>query len=197
MRTSAPRTLFDSPERASAEAGLLGMRLFLAALGMLFGAAVVGFTVIRLRVDEWPPAGGPGLPALGLAAATLLLVLLSAALVIAERGIRAGRASTLLGGLAAALGLAVAFLLAQGLNWSALLAVDLVPRSSLFAFSFFVLTALHGLHVLAGLPPLAVATVRARRGRYTAGSHQGVRYVAMYWHFLGVAWLLLLAVLAL
>ncbi len=173
------------------------MRLFLAALGMLFGAAVVGFAVIRLRVSDWPPAGGPGLPAFGLAVATLLLVVLSVALMVAERAARAGRQAALAGSLAAALACALGFLVAQGLNWSSLLAADLVPQSSLFAFAFFVLTALHGLHVVAGLPPLVAVTLRARRGRYSPSSHQGVRYVAMYWHFLGAAWLLLLAVLAL
>ena len=32
-------------------------------------------------------------------------------------------------------------------------------------------------------------------GRYTADAHEGVTGTAMYWHFLGVAWLGILAVL--
>lgn len=192
-----PRTFFGSSEPVSAEAGLLGMRLFLAALGMLFAAAVVGFLVVRLRAPAWPPSGTHGLPILGLWFATAILAALSFALSRAERALLADRQHPFRRALTAALALAVVFLVAQAVNWWEMIAAGAVPRSSMLAFGFFVLTALHALHVIGGLPPLAATVARARAGRYDASRRHGVHWVAMYWHFLGAAWIALFAVLAL
>jgi len=60
-----------------------------------------------------------------------------------------------------------------------------------------VLSFLHVLHVIGGLVPLVWVMMRSRVERYTADDHEGVTVVAMYWHFLGVVWLGILAVLAL
>jgi cytochrome c oxidase subunit 3 len=192
-----PRTLLGPPEPVSAEAGLLGMRLFLVALGMLFAAAVVGFLVVRLRATGWPPTGTPGLPLTGLWIATAFLAALSFAFSRAERALAADRQAAFRRALAAALLLAVGFLIAQAVNWREMLAAGAVPKASMLAFGFFVLTALHALHVLGGLPPLVLTVLRARTGRYETGPRHGVHWVAMYWHFLGATWLALFAVLAL
>ena len=36
-------------------------------------------------------------------------------------------------------------------------------------------------------------TARAFAGRYSPAFHPGVRYSAMYWHFLDVVWLVMFA----
>ena len=41
----------------------LGMWLLLASLGMLFGASLIGFLILRARADQWPPSGTPPMPA--------------------------------------------------------------------------------------------------------------------------------------
>jgi cytochrome c oxidase subunit 3 len=167
------------------------MRLFLASLGMLFGGALVGYLVIRLRAPEWPAAALPT----GLWISTALALLLSAALVMAERAIRAGRARGLTWLLALALGLAIAFLGTQLSNWMQMAADNTLPQQSLAAFGFWILTALHAVHVLLGLVPLVFVLVRAAGGRYTTADHEGVHLLAMYWHFLAVTWLAILVVL--
>jgi cytochrome c oxidase subunit 3 len=60
-----------------------------------------------------------------------------------------------------------------------------------------ILTVLHALHVLGGVIPLIVCTVRAGQGLYSADEHQGVYSLVRYWHFLGVVWVILFAVLEL
>ncbi len=170
------------------------MRLFLVSLGILFGASLVGYLVVRLRADEWPPPGTPELPA-GLWVSTAILVVLSAVLVVAVRSARAARATALGQQLAAASALGIAFLAAQTGNWMSIAAGAVVPRQSLFLFAFYVLTFLHALHVLAGVVPLVLVTLRARRGRYV-DDPEPVELVASYWHFLGAAWLAIFAVLS-
>jgi heme/copper-type cytochrome/quinol oxidase subunit 3 len=170
------------------------MRLFLLALSILFAASLVGHLVIRLRADQWPPEGSPGLPA-GLWISTAILAVLSALLIVVVRWARAADRASLSRGLMAVTALGIAFLAAQVANWGRMAAADFAPQQSLFAFGFYVLTFLHALHVLGGLVPLVLTTLRAGRGRYDQDS-EPVELVASYWHFLGATWLAIFAVLA-
>jgi heme/copper-type cytochrome/quinol oxidase subunit 3 len=187
QHTSAARGSGLSPRR-------LGMRLFLVSLGILFGASLIGYLVVRVRADEWPPPGTPELPA-GLWVSTAILVVLSAVLVVAVRNARAARTTALSQQLAAASALGIAFLAAQTGNWMGIAAGAVVPRQSLFLFAFYVLTFLHAVHVLAGVVPLVLVTLRARQGRYV-DDPEPIELVASYWHFLGAAWLAIFAVLS-
>jgi cytochrome c oxidase subunit 3 len=153
----------------------MGMWLLLASLGMLFGASLVGFLVLRTRAEQWPPPGTPPLPG-GLWVSTALLIVLSFVLVLAERGARAGRPPVLNRMLGVSVLLAVAFLVAQISNWMRM-------------------AILHAAHVVFGLVPLVLVTVRARAGRYTAGDHESIHLVGMYWHFLLVTWVAIMLVM--
>lgn len=175
-------------------AGVLGMWLLLATLGVLFGAAIAGYLIVRLRYPDWPPAGMPRLPS-GLWLATVLAVLASGAVQAALAGVRAGNeascARRLRGGAAAA----VAFLVVQGWNWSGLLSLAVTAETNLYAFTGWILSGLHAAHVVGGIVLLEVVARRAAAGRYRADAHDGVRYAAMYWHFLTVVWLVLFLVM--
>lgn len=176
--------------------GRLGMAVLLASLTMLFAAGVVGYLVIRARAEAWPPPGVPSLPG-GLWLSTVLILLSSATLHWAVDGIRHDDRRALRMGLTATAVLGLAFLASQTLSWFALVAAEGRPQANLYAFTFFVLTVLHALHVVGGLVPLGLVTARAWRGAYTRERHAGVEYTAIYWHYLGGVWLVLFAVLQL
>jgi cytochrome c oxidase subunit 3 len=165
----------------------MGMWLLLASLGMLFGASLVGFLVLRMRAEHWPPPGAPPLPG-GLWVSTGLLIVLSLVMVMAERIVRAGRLSALNRMLGVSILLAVAFLVAQISNWMRMAANNVLPDQSLFVWFFYLLTILHAAHVLFGMVPLVVVGFRARAGRYTPEDHETIHLVGMYWHFLLVTW---------
>jgi cytochrome c oxidase subunit 3 len=173
----------------------LGMWLLLASLGMLFGASLVGFLVLRMRAEQWPPPGTPPLPS-GLWVSTLLLIVLSLTLVLASRAARAGEGSVLNRMLGVSVLLAVAFLAAQVSNWIRMAAHSVLPDQSLFVWFFYLLTILHAAHVLFGLVPLVLVAVRARAGRYTSDEHENIHLVGMYWHFLLITWVAILIVLS-
>ena len=173
-----------------------GMWLFLASLAMLFGGCLVGFIVIRLRAPEWPPAGSPGLPT-AFWLSTALLVIISLLLIAGERAVDAGRNTQLTRLLAAASVVGIAFVLSQVSGWARMAAASQLPQNNLYLFGVYVLSFLHVLHVVGGLIPLIWVALRSKSGRYTATDHEGVTDVAMYWHFLGVVWLGILAVLSL
>ena len=170
------------------------MRLFLASLGMLFGAGLLGHLVIRFRQPVWPPDGSPGLPG-GLWVSTVVLAVTSVILWRAEAAVRNDRLEVLQRLLITATVLGVAFLCMQVVNWRSMAAAVVVGGQNLYTFTYWTLTVLHGLHVLGGLVPLGVASVRARSGRYGSLNTVPIHNVALYWHFLGVTWMGILIVL--
>jgi len=171
----------------------MGVALFLVSLTALLGAGMVGYVVIRLRAETWPPEG-VSLPG-AIWFSTALLLGVSVALLAGLRGIRRGSAPALSLGLAAAALLAVGFLASQAFVATTLLDALGDRVRGLFAFCFFFLTGLHAIHVVGGLIPLLLTVRRAFKGKYTAESHTGARLIALYWHFLDVVWLVMLALL--
>jgi len=188
------RTELQTSSTPPASFRRMGMWLLLASLGMLFGAALVGFLVLRMRAEQWPPPGTPPLPG-GLWVSTGLLMVLSLALVMAVHAARAGRVPALNRMLGVSVLLAMAFLAAQISNWIRMAAHSVLPDQSLFVWFFYLLTILHAAHVFVGLVPLVVVTMRARAGRYTPDDHEAIHLVGMYWHFLLVTWVVIMVVM--
>ncbi|MEO0814428.1 MAG: cytochrome c oxidase subunit 3 [Myxococcota bacterium] len=175
-------------------AGQLGLWILLASLGMLFAATVVGFLIIRYRTDGWAQ-GLPGLP-VGLLWSTGIILGASVTLFLAVRAARRGEASRLVQMLWASLALAIAFMVAQAINWLDMVQADMPPNTAnLYAFTFYLLTGTHAAHVLGGLIPLSITLRNAIRGRYSATQFEGVSLTAQYWHFLDIVWLILLGVM--
>ena len=177
------------------DAGTLGMYLLVAALAMLFAASVVGYLVIRAAHQPWPPPGFPVLPRT-LWLSTLSILLASATIQRALRAVRRGDYSAMQRDLAATLVLGVAFLGLQTFAWWQVVQQVSQPSENAGPYLklFYVLTGLHAAHVLGGLATLAVVLRRALAGRYTASYYPGVRYSAIYWHFLDAVWCVLFVV---
>src|SRR6185295_5597870 len=97
--------------------------------------------------------------------------------------------------LGTALGLGISFLVCQAVAWYEFFDRQTFGRH-LYAFTFYILTGLHALHVIGGVAALAVVSTRARRHAYSWAAHAGVRSIAAYWHCLGVVWVVLYATLA-
>jgi cytochrome c oxidase subunit 3 len=95
----------------------------------------------------------------------------------------------------ATLGLALLFLAVQALAWNELWSRHVTIESGLYAWTFYVLTGVHALHVIGGLPPMVYVFRRSREGQYTPSDYTGVVLCAMYWHALDVIWMVLYATL--
>ena len=177
-------------------AGTLGVALFVASLGVFFATALVGYLVVRLQADAWPAVGRQG-PPRGLWLSTLTLLAGSATVQWALSRIRGGDGRGLRRGLWWTAAAGFAFLASQAWNWAVLLGQQVTARSDMFGFTFYLLTGLHAAHIIGGLAALAVVVWRAHRGAYSWGHYAGVRYCAIYWHFLGVVWLAMFTLMSL
>jgi len=173
----------------------LAMIVLFGTLTMLFGASVVGYLITRAQNDVWKTASMPGLP-LGLVASTLLIAALSGAMHVALRAVRQNRFEALQRALLVALLLGFAFVMGQAGNWRSMYGASIATDArTLYAFTFYMLTGLHAVHVVGGFVPLFVVLSKARRREYSSSNHEGVKLCAQYWDYLGVIWLVLLSVL--
>ncbi|MGH8251167.1 MAG: cytochrome c oxidase subunit 3 [Steroidobacteraceae bacterium] len=93
--------------------------------------------------------------------------------------------------------LTLAFLAGQVMGWRAVgPSLYFIQGSPAIAF-FYVLTIVHGLHLLGGLWVLGRASLRFSRGAELIDLRQSLSLCAIYWHFLLLVWLGVFAVLLL
>jgi len=139
------------------------MAILLVTLGVLFAASIVLYLVIRLSAGA-PPVALPPLPS-SLWLSTALIVVSSVTIQLARGAARRGQGGLLRGGLVLTLLLGAAFLVCQVVSWQPMIEVyrtllNADPPRPFYVGSFFLLTGLHGAHVLGGLVPWA----SSRRG---------------------------------
>jgi cytochrome c oxidase subunit 3 len=173
----------------------LGMLVFLVSLSVVFAGTIVAYAVTRANNPQWKTLA-LSLPTLGLALSTLTLAAVSLAGHVGRASLRKNRPERASLWLGASLLFAIAFLLLQAKNWATLTA-SLADEhtASLQAFTYFMLTGLHALHVAGGLVPLAVTMIKASRKEYSSSQHEGASLCLWYWDFLGAVWLVLLVAL--
>jgi cytochrome c oxidase subunit 3 len=166
-----------------------GLLAFLGTISMLF----IGFTsayLIRRASADWRPLSPPWI----LWVNTAALLGSSVTLEAARKRLREWDLRGLFPWVAATGLLGVLFLAGQVLAWRTLTAQGVFLASNPHNSFFYVLTGVHGLHLLGGLVWFLAVLVQVRRMAYTPGE-DGLRLFATYWHFLGALWLYLLVLL--
>jgi cytochrome c oxidase subunit 3 len=181
-------------ETGQQDVRILGLTWFLGGITMLLGASVVGYLIVRIRAEVWPPPGIPSVP-MTLWISTAVLIMSSVTMHGALSGIREGNQRALKSGLILTMLLGLTFLVSQTFNGAAIYRAVLGETKEVFSFTFFMLTTLHAAHIIGGLIPLAMVTKNAFRGSYDEENHTGVRLVGIYWHYLDVVWFLMCVIL--
>ncbi|TIO33699.1 MAG: cytochrome-c oxidase, partial [Mesorhizobium sp.] len=98
-------------------------------------------------------------------------------------------------GLATAGLTALAFLIGQLIAWRQLTDDGYLLDSNPANSFFYLITAMHGLHILGGLVGLGRTSIGAWTGARPQRLRLGIELCAMYWHFLLFVWLGIFAVL--
>lgn len=195
---AGPRTPFDrsgdaippDPER---RAGDVAMWLTIAALGLLFFPLVFAYFVVRNSMESWPDSALPPMPA-AVWVSTALLIGVSGGLEVMVRAAKRNRDRLLSITALIVLLLGSAFVANQLRVWMALF--DSMPVSIWqITGLFYFFMGMHALHVIAGVVPLVIVMANALRGVHATARHKGVRWCAMYWHFLGAVWLVIVGLL--
>lgn len=90
--------------------------------------------------------------------------------------------------------LGAVFLLGQAREYLHLTSEGLTPAASVYGTSFFSLTGVHGIHVLAGLVALSTIFGLSFTGFITKERASGVEGAFLYWHFVDAIWVLVFSI---
>lgn len=185
----------DAPDRA--RMCRTGLWVLLAVITSLFFLFLVAF-IARAQLPDWQALNGPGAPLadpwpLWLNTSILVCASLSLhlALVAARHGYATIRArALLLAGL-----FATGFLAGQLAVWQRFADTGFTVSGNPANSFFFLLTGLHGLHLVGGLVAWALIARRLFPSGGTALQPLAIELCARFWHFLLGLWLLLFLVL--
>jgi cytochrome c oxidase subunit 3 len=172
------------------ETAKLGLWLALGSITMLFAAFTSAY-IVRSAGEDWVPLEVP--PLLWLNSAVLLLS--SITIEMARRSFDGWRPVAFRKWIAVTAFLGTAFLAGQVAAWRQLADQGIYLASHPHSSFFYVLTGVHGAHLLAGVLALFGVLVMAVRYRLTPGESSAPGLLATYWHFVDGLWLYLMVVL--
>jgi len=172
---------------------LIGVIVFLCAEGMIFFGMFAAYLIYRAMAPAWPPEGTPERELLLPGINTLILISSSFVIHNADTAIKKNDVKGLRNWLFVTVVMGVIFLVGQVYEYSNL---EFGLTTNLYASSFYVLTAFHGLHVTLGVLLMIGVLWRSRKqSHYSSEHHFGIEATEIYWHFVDVIWIVLFVLL--
>jgi cytochrome c oxidase subunit 3 len=182
---------FDDVDVTGMPTAKIALGVFLAVVGALFALFASAY-FMRMALDDWQSMPVPGILWIN----TGILVLASVALHIAVVASRKRQIDTTRLALATAGLTTVGFLIGQLVAWRELSASGYFLTGNPANSFFYLLTGLHGLHIVGGLVALGRTGTKAWRGVADDKLILGVDLCAMYWHFLLFIWVAVFVLIA-
>ncbi len=199
---------FDTMEQQH-EAVKLGMWLFLITEILLFGGLFVAYAIYRSMHPEVFRQASHLLDWKLGCFNTAVLIGSSLTMALAVRGAQLAQRKQQIIFLAITLLLAAVFLCVKYVEYSHKFHLGLlpgkyfephdayanIPHARTFFSIYFLMTGLHGFHVLGGMAVIAWMLLRARRNEFSAAYYYPVELTGLYWHLVDLIWIYLFPLL--
>ena len=194
------------------DASKIGMWLFLATEILLFGGLFVGFGIMQSKHSAAFIAGHHHLDWQMGALNTCFLRISSFTMVMAvwaaSNNRNGNKQGILVTNLLLTLGFAGGFMVVKYFEYSHKIhdgllpgkffhytGPDLVPNMFVFFSFYFMMTGLHGFHVLGGMGAITYLIIRSLKGDYTSDYFTPVDLIGLYWHLVDLIWIYLFPLL--
>jgi cytochrome c oxidase subunit III len=172
-----------------------GMLVALAGVAMMFTALTSAYIVRAGTWNDWRPISMPRM----LWVSTGIILLSSLTFEVARRALKLGRNVAFKRWLLVTVVLGLGFLATQLMAWRELAAAGVYLASNPHSSFFYVLTGVHGLHLLGGILFLDYLLLRSWRNRSEENGARKRQSVvgaaALYWHFMFGVWIYLFLLL--
>jgi cytochrome c oxidase subunit 3 len=181
----------------------IGMWVFLVTEVLLFGGLFVGYGIMHSRLPEAFASAHHHLDRSMGALNTIVLLISSWTMVMGVAAARAGKTKHLIRYLSATLVLAGVFLVVKFFEYSHKFHDGLLPGKfyaytgpqqpfeSVFFGFYFLMTGVHGIHVVLGMIMIVWLLRRAVRGEFSASYNTPVDMGGLYWHLVDMIWIYL------
>lgn len=197
-----------STKQQQFETSKLGMWLFLATEVLLFGGLFVGFGISQNKFPEAFVAAHHHLQRSLGAINTVVLLISSFTMVMAVWAAQHSKQKLLIGMLIATLLCAGTFMVVKGFEYHHKYEDGLMPgkyfnehehpsppNQRVFFSFYFMMTGLHGIHVLGGMGAITWLLIRAIKGHFNSNYFTPVDLVGLYWHLVDLIWIYLFPLL--
>ncbi|MBJ90025.1 MAG: hypothetical protein CMO98_09220 [Woeseia sp.] len=168
----------------------VALTVFLTVATSIFALFISAYT-IRMEEPDWRPVAEPVL----LWFNTAVLILASIAYHWTRNAAVSGVQGRLKPGLFVSGALTILFLVGQLVAWQQLNAAGYYVERNVANSFFYLLTAVHGLHMLGGMWVWARSTIRVWSGADADSVRLSIELCTVYWHFLLLVWIVLFGVL--
>jgi cytochrome c oxidase subunit 3 len=209
VRHKVGHHFYDAAQEASS--AKLGMWLFLVTEVLLFSGLFVAYTIIKTQnPGMWAEASKQLDVTLG-AVNTVVLITSSLTVALAVRAAQTNKAGEknkqIVGLMIFTIACAAAFLVVKYFEYSHKFHVGTLPGSfysyegiahpnaHLFFGVYFLMTGLHGIHVVIGMIVLTWITIRAAKGHFYEDYYTPVELGGLYWHLVDLIWIYLFPLL--
>jgi heme/copper-type cytochrome/quinol oxidase subunit 3 len=188
QREGQTRATFPIEDRR----GIYGMYTVIATELSLFICLFASYYFLGGNKDRWAVDQPPKLHY----ALIMLVVLLasSAVLIWGERQVKLQREGAARAAIFVTVLIGIGFVVLQCLeyaeHWK-----TLTPASDSYGSIFYTITTFHGAHVAMGLLLLAYVGILPRYGPTVAPPYRPYRVVSLYWHFVDLVWVFIVALL--
>ena len=174
----------------NADPAKFGLLSFIAVVTSLFALFLSAY-LMRMRLGDWRPLDEPVVLWLN----TAVLVLASVAFQLTRGAAKRGQQLTVKVGLIVGGACTILFLFGQLMAWRQLHADGFFMNGNPANSFFYLLTALHGLHLLGGMWVWGRTTMRILTGADAHSVCLSVELCTVYWHYLLLVWIGLFALL--
>jgi cytochrome c oxidase subunit 3 len=174
----------------NADPAKIGLITFIAVVTSLFGLFLSAY-MMRMKLPDWSALTEPRILWLN----SVVLILASIAFELTRGAAKRGQLLTVKSGLLAGGVCTTLFLLGQLVAWQQLNAAGYFMASNPANSFFYVLTAVHGLHLLGGMWVWGRTTTRVLTGADLHSVRLSVELCTVYWHYLLLVWAGLFALL--
>ncbi len=182
--------------------GKIGLWLFLFTELLLFGGMFLIYAIYRARYSEVFHVAAQELNTGIGALNTLLLLTSSLTVAVSITALQKGNKKVALLCLYATIAMGLGFMVNKDVEWSAKFHHHLYPGSeemlksatpgwSHFYSLYFIMTGLHGLHVVAGLALLGVMVVWVAKDKVNRKEFGFLENSGLYWHLVDLIWIYL------
>jgi len=171
----------------------LGIWMFIASESLFFGAFLATYFLYRGRdalfLKGPTPSDLLNIPFTSVT--TFVLLMSSLTMVLALDAIRRGLHRQFRVWILATVLFGLVFIGGQVYEFTEFYREGLHLSTNLFGSTFFILTGLHGAHVVVGLVWLSSLWARSMQGRLGTDRSEAVEIGGLYWHFVDVVWIVI------
>ncbi|QPC81741.1 heme-copper oxidase subunit III [Phototrophicus methaneseepsis] len=169
-----------------------GMVMLITTEAMIFASLFSAYLYVRANSPAWPQ-GSIEVPELVIPLiGTALLLGGSVSIHLAQHAVRGDAPVQARTWMAVTFILALIFLSLQAFEYSR---SPFTPTDNAYASLFFTITGIHGLHVIVGAVMVAILLMQSFVGYLSHARSGAVMNAALYWHFVDVIWLFVLAII--